>query len=365
VAGAGRIDVDVHATFPRVEVILPYLSEYWRRRLYDRRAMDWAPTLAGRPVPPRSKRFLTALADGRAPGDDPRWLIENHLDRHQLAAAVLLPHDGAHLEAFSVVDETTVIAGAVNQLMIDEWLPSDPRWRLAIVASPHDARSAAEEIRRRATERRVVGVWLPMINTPLGHNHFWPIYEAAEEVGLPILLHPLPTAGNFVGSPMFAGGRPGTGFEQYALVPQLAMSNLSSLLIDATFERFPSLSFLFMHMGWTWLPGLRHRWDAYWQAGRSTHPHVRRAPSEYIFERCRFTTHPTAGITFQNAELSAGMMRGDDLLLYASNVPLRDAELPDDVLTGFPSETRDKVFRDNAIAFFSDRIVEPQPAAAS
>ena len=63
--------------------------------------------------------------------------------------------------------------------------------------------TAAAEIRKRAGDKNFVQVLLLSRNVePLGQRRYWPIYEAAQEIGLPVGVH----AFGFGGNPITAVG---------------------------------------------------------------------------------------------------------------------------------------------------------------
>jgi predicted TIM-barrel fold metal-dependent hydrolase len=120
---------------------------------------------------------------------------EDHLDRYDIEYAVLSSIQAGKLATLPNVDEAIVLARAFNNFFVNEWLTVDPRYRLAMSVAPHDPLAAAEEIRRIGNEEGVVAVFVPLLNILMGNRHYYPIYEAAEEHGLPILIHPTGTEG--------------------------------------------------------------------------------------------------------------------------------------------------------------------------
>src|SRR5258708_39225305 len=116
----------------------------------------------------------------------PEWRPSG--DRVEFARSVL------YLPAVSAGLLVSIQAGNVNGLMdharaaafvhsfndylIERWLPTDQRFRLAATVSPLDARQAARENKRVARVDRVVAVFLPPINRLLGRGPFGPVLQA-------------------------------------------------------------------------------------------------------------------------------------------------------------------------------------------
>jgi hypothetical protein len=83
-------------------------------------------------------------------------------------------------------DVAASIAAAYNRWLADAWLDADERYRAALVAAPQDPALAAREIRTAAEQHRgFVSVLLPLTNILMGQRHYYPIYEAAAELGPP------------------------------------------------------------------------------------------------------------------------------------------------------------------------------------
>ncbi len=211
VTGSGMriIDSDVHPWINGdVKGLMPYLGTAWRRRFEGGKS-----TLPDHPLRPplagaTSIRRDTKPPGGGADGSDPVFMQEDHLDRYGIEYAVLSSIQAGKLATLPNTDEAVVLARAFNDFFMNEWLTVDSRYRLAMSVAPHDPFAAAEEIRRIGNEEGVVPVFVPLLNILMGNRHYYPIYEAAEEHGLPILVHPTGTEGGFQTSVAFAGGSP-------------------------------------------------------------------------------------------------------------------------------------------------------------
>ncbi len=87
-------------------------------------------------------------------------------------------------------DLGAAMARAVNDWMAREWLDRDNRLRASIVVPQQNPELAAAEIERCAADRRFVQVMLLVSGElPLGRRQNWPIYAAAERLGLPVGIH--------------------------------------------------------------------------------------------------------------------------------------------------------------------------------
>jgi predicted TIM-barrel fold metal-dependent hydrolase len=214
-----------------------------------------------------------------------------------------------------------------------------------------------KEIQRWADTERVVGVYLPLLNMLMGHRHYHPIYAAAAERGLPIVSHGSGAEGIYLGAPVGAGGIPSSYIERYVDMPQLAQANVSSLVFEGVFERFPALKVVFSEWGFSWLAALLWRMDKAWTGLRVEVPWVRRPPSEYVAEHIRVTTEPideppVPGQLQQMLE----MIVAERTLLFSTDYPHWDNDTPAFVLSRIPRGYRDRVAHGNAQEVFGERL---------
>ena len=180
-------------------------------------------------------------------------------------------------------------ARAVNDWMAKEWLDKEPRLRASIVVPMQNPELAVEEIERVAPDRRFVQILLlVMHDMPLGKRHYWPIYAAAERLGLPVGIH----AGSAYRHPVTPLGWPTYYTEDYAAQAQAFQAALSSLICEGVFTKFPDLKVVLLESGFTWLPAHLWRLTKFWRGLRIEVPWVDRAPTEIVRSNVRLTTQP-------------------------------------------------------------------------
>jgi predicted TIM-barrel fold metal-dependent hydrolase len=244
----------------------------------------------------------------------------------------------------------SVFCSAVNDFVQASWLPVDPRFAFAITVSAHDGDAAAAEIRRLGGSPRAAAVCLSTIAVNMGQRHYHPIYAAAEELGLPVIVHPGGFEGNVVGPAVLGGVGPRTPEETFSLLPQVAMTNLASLVYDGIFERFPRLMVVFAGFGFAWAPPVVWRLDSEWRGLRIEVPWVVRPPSEYVAEHVRFVVDGACELDHPEVWLLAEML-GEDALLWGSDEPFCDTN-PASVLAAAPEGLRDGLAAANARTTF-------------
>jgi predicted TIM-barrel fold metal-dependent hydrolase len=252
-----------------------------------------------------------------------------------------------------------VFCSAVNDHVIARWLPEDPRFRFAVVVSAHDGEVAAEEIRRVGGHAAAAAVCLSPIAVNLGQRHYHPIYAAASELGLPVIVHPGGFEGNVVGPAELGGVGPRTPEDTFCLLPQVAMSTISSLIFDGVFRRFESLRVVFAGFGFGWAPPLLWRMDAEWRGLRIEVPWLTRAPSEVAAEHIRFVADEAAEHGEPGTWALAGML-AEEALLWGSDAPFAASDATR-VLELVPEALRDRVASANAAETFP-RLGSPAAA---
>jgi predicted TIM-barrel fold metal-dependent hydrolase len=212
---------------------------------------------------------------------------------------------------------------------------------------------AVDEIERCAKDRRFVQIMvLAMQETPLGRRHHWPIYAAAERLGLPIGIH----AGSNYRNPVTSLGWPTSYLEDYTSQSQGFQSQVTSLITEGVFAKYPKLKVVLIESGVTWLPGFLWRFSKFWHGARTEIPWVDRSPSEIVRDNFRLTIQPFDGPNDpDDVERIVDHLRSDDMLLYSSDFPHwqfdGDARMPQ----GIPDGLRRKILVDNPLATY-DRL---------
>ena len=83
---------------------------------------------------------------------------------------------------------------------------------------------------------------LVMGDMPLGKRAYWPIYAAAERLGLPIGVH----AGSAYHNPPTSVGWGSYHIEDYVAQAQAFQTQLTSLIVEGVFARHPNLKMVML-----------------------------------------------------------------------------------------------------------------------
>jgi len=362
------VDCDVHPIMKKgLAELGPYLSQASRRRLGldERRNLTTTGHREAVSIP-RNTLYVNQAGvlrddarapDGSAPGADPLFTAQQLLDANGVSRAVLIGGEVLGLGAMPDPDAAAMIASAYNDWLADTWLSADSRYRGNLVVGAQDPALAAQEIRRAGQDRRFVAVLLPLTNILMGERHYYPIYEAAAELGLPITVHPNSGEGIFRTSPPMAGGTPTYYVEWHTGLSQVFQANVISLVCHGVFERFPALKVVITEGGLGWIPDVMWRLDKNVKGLRDEVPWVRRLPSEYIVDHVRFTTQPLPEPKRRHhLHVLCEIARADRTLMYSSDYPHWDYDDPRHALTALPAEIRQRVKAENAVETYGDRL---------
>ena len=290
------------------------------------------------------------------------WL--DFLDGVGIESTVLYPTAGL---AFGIIQDPTwavALARTYNNWFTDRFYRVSPRLRAVALVPIQDVPEAVKELRRAVTELGMVGAVLTANNgelgvrKPLGHTDFWPIYEEAERLDVPIAIHGAPSFN--LGINFF------TKFAQtHALEHPIAqIIQITSMVMEGVFERFPRLRVAYLEAGAGWVPYIMDRLDRSYEVWAGTKYRefsewLRKKPSEYIKSGQIYFSCEGGEASLVNAVERIG----HKTLLFASDFPhetnvqrakheikelLERPDLSDDAKQG--------IFHDNILRFYGPRL---------
>jgi predicted TIM-barrel fold metal-dependent hydrolase len=312
---AGGVDCDLHPAVPHLTSLLPYLNDYWRDQVTTRGMTD----LVSQSYPTNSP--ISARPDWRPaqgkPGSSLADMQKQALDPFRVSYGICNPLYGVQM-VFSE-DMQDAFCRAVNDWLVEEWLDRDARLRGSIVIPLQSVEKSVAEIERCARDSRFVQVlMLVMGDMPLGKRAYWPIYAAAERLGLPVGIH----AGSNYHNPPTSVGWGSYHVEDYVAQAQAFQTQLTSLIIEGVFARHPNLKMVMLESGFTWLPSYLWRLHKFWRGVRMETPWVDRAPLEIVRSNIRFSLQPVDAPP-DPATLNRlfDHMQSDELLLFSTDYP--------------------------------------------
>jgi predicted TIM-barrel fold metal-dependent hydrolase len=215
-------------------------------------------------------------------------------------------------------DWAIALASSVNDWLIKYWLDRDPRLRASIVIPARDPAAAAREIERVASHPGFVQVLMPVRSERLyGQRIFWPIYEAITKHDLVMGLH---WGGTSEDAPSPTGWA-SWFVEEYAEEVQVFGSQITSLVLEGIFQKFPKLRVAVLEGGFAWLPTWGWNMDKKWKGLRRETPWVDRRPMEIIRDHFRFSTSPIDMGPPKLMSRVLDWLGSDDMLMFSTDYP--------------------------------------------
>jgi predicted TIM-barrel fold metal-dependent hydrolase len=189
--------------------------------------------------------------------------------------------------------------------------------------APAKPEESAAELERCVTELgfRGANVHSHIGDAYLDQRRFWPIFEAAERLGVPINLHPTIPHGSmlqpYLGYGMTLPG-PGLGYGHETAV------HVMRLIYSGVFDTYPGLQMTLGHFGEA-LPFWMYRVDFEFVKGYAlgNRPTLERKPSEYLVDNF---TYNGSGNFFNPALLTCLFAIGIDRMMFAVDYPYEALE---------------------------------------
>jgi predicted TIM-barrel fold metal-dependent hydrolase len=279
--------------------------------------------------------------------------MREELDEIHVDIGVLFPDHLLKLAMITQAEYAAALARAYNAWLLEKWCSQEKGLLGCIIACPQDPEDAAREIRRYAREPGMVGVYLPCAGLdPLwGHRRYDPIYEAAQETDLPVLLHSVTVV-----HPVFPFNLHvfETEFGRHICGHTFSiMANLVHMISAGVPVRYPDLRIACTEVGISWVPFLMNRMDKEYLERRREIPILEERPSHYL-KKFYYATQPVEEP--ENLHDLVTLMElydGEDRTIFASDWPHHDFDHPSKVhQIPFSSEVRRKVFGENALRLF-------------
>ena len=238
--------------------------------------------------------------------------------------------------------KATLAAKLTNDFLASNIRRHPERFRGFACVALQDPKSATAELQRCINELGFVGV---LVNGHTrGHYLDEPAYDifwkTLVKLEVPLYLHP---TSPFDKPDMFKGA-PGIDGAFWSWTCETA-SHALRLVLNGTFERYPSARVILGHMGET-LPFELWRLDSR-SAVRPKNQQLSKKPSEIIKQNILITT---AGVCSDAALLCTLTELGEDSVMFSTDYPYEDAQIAGNWINSAPltDEVRHKVCWDNA-----------------
>jgi 5-carboxyvanillate decarboxylase len=216
--------------------------------------------------------------------------------------------------------DTAVSVAAASNDHVSEVVRRQPDRFAALAAiAPQAPQAAAKELERGVARLGLKGA---VINSHtrgefLNDPKFWPIFEAAEALDVPIYIHPNTPPRDMI-APLLQRGLDGA---IYGFAVECGM-HLLTIITSGVFDRFPKLQLVVGHLGeglpfWMFRLDFMHRAQVSSKRYECLKP-LKRKVSDYLRENVYFTT---SGMAWEPAIMFTRSVVGPDRVLYAMDYP--------------------------------------------
>jgi uncharacterized protein len=287
-------------------------------------------------------------------------LTRRWMDAMGVDISVLFPTPMLQLGLHPQVEVEVALARAYNRWLVERVLAREPRIRSMLYLPFNDPDAAFRMVQELGDKPGVVGFMVTAARyKPVHHNSYMRTYALLEEMGLPLGFH---SAYNWNDQSLILMNKfisvHALGFVWHNMV------HMTNWLMNGLPERFPKLKVVWIESGLAWLPFMMQRLDNEFMMRSSEAPTLKRLPSEYIRDMY-FTSQPMERSADDAVlEITMRMMKAETQLMYSSDYPHWDFDLPSTIYDlPFLSETAKRnVLGGNAIRFFGLKLPEQKLA---
>ena len=287
-------------------------------------------------TPPEPHRDITLML---------RWMDAMGVD-----IACMFPTPMLNLASCNRIDVQVGLATAYNAWLCERILQEEKRIKSMLYLPMHDPVASFQIVQEFIDKPGVIGF---MVTAPhyatFYDNNYAGIYSMLQERGLPLAFH----AG-------FPSGDPGLKLTNrfigmHALgFPWFNMLHMTNWLINGMPERFPRLQTIWIESGLAWIPFLMQRLDNEFMMRSSDAPLLKKLPSEYMRDMF-FSSQPMEKVNNKRAlEVTFEMINAPTQLLYSSDYPHWDMDLPSTIfdLPFLKKEEKINILGENARKVF-------------
>ncbi len=224
------------------------------------------------------------------------------------------------------------------------------KWTLAI--NMRDIEAGVAEIKHWADrDMNMIGIYLPQVGPEgklLDNLDYHPIYQVAQDLDLPLLVHP------GTGRPPYTPGTfemDGAWFMiQSLLNPWAGMTAMAALVGGGIFDLFPKLRAAVIETSGGWVSVIVDRLDSHYLASPDHVPHLNRLPREVVTDG----RYAHALDTWESSIQQSVESMGEDIWLFATDYPHKGTQWPKGVeqivdLPGLSEKAKAKILGGNAL----------------
>jgi uncharacterized protein len=286
----------------------------------------------------------------------------------QLVFNTFLSDHFVHYEHQRDPEFTQGVARAHNRAIVD--FCSVDRRLLPVgfvpLADFERARATAVEAVGMGCKALLVSSACPPRHSP-SHVGLFPVWEVAQEAGLPIVFHvggggrlldPSYFENGLPPVPDFHGGAENFRSVDFMAIPFPPMQTLATMIFDGVLDRFPRLMFGVIEQGAVWLPSWMRQLDTALHAFAKNEERLRKLrlrPSEYVRRQIRATPYPAEPVGWIIEEA------GEEVCLFSTDYPhVEGGRNPirrfEDSIAGLSERAKQRFYCDNFVDLMGSGI---------
>jgi uncharacterized protein len=248
-----------------------------------------------------------------------RWM-----DAMAVDIALMFPTPMLLLGSHPLADVEVQLSRAYTRWLLERVLPQEPRLRTLIYLPFNDPEAAYEAVMEFGHKPGVSGFLVTATHSLAVHdNRFMKTYAAIEKLNLPISFHGSYNWGDkaFASANRFISVH-ALGFVFYNML------HMTNWIMNGIPERFPNLKVCWMESGLAWIPFMMQRLDNEYMMRSNEAPSLKKLPSDYMRDMF-YSTQPMEMTKNSKAlELTFEMINAETQLMYSSDYPHWDFDLP-------------------------------------
>ena len=243
------------------------------------------------------------------------------------------------------------MARAYNRWLTEKILASEPRLRSMLYLLFNDPEASYKMVQDFGANSSVLGFMVTSVRyNPVYDDAYMKTYSLLEELGKPLAFHAgyswsdqmLATTNRLIVTHVL-------GFTFFNIV------HCANWIANGLPERFPKLKVMWIEAGLAWVPFLMQRMDNDYKMRSSECPSLKRLPSEYMREMYYSSQPLEIPDDLSVLETTFKMINAETQLLWASDYPRWDMDLPSKIydIPFLSEQSKRNILGDNARKLFN------------
>jgi len=275
---------------------------------------------------PHQQRLGEAVPGGRTHAQV--TLVQRAMDSMGIDYMVVFPTPMLVLGMHPQPEIEVVVGNAFNKWLAEEILPQDSRVKAMLYLPFNHPEACVKAVEAYADNPSVIGYSVTSTRfRAVHHDSYMPLYSAIQASGKPLAFH----SGFHWGDQSMQQCNRFLSMHAISFV-YYNVIHMTNWIINGLPERFPNLKLLWIESGLAWLPFLMQRLDSEYMMRSSEAPLLKRRPSEYIADMY-FTSQPLERSNLKLTEATFDAIKAETQLLFASDWPHWDFDLPNSITT--------------------------------